>query len=102
MRTKDLFKKTTLGLTLIYLSLSIAMTIQVERHLFEHGRHAPHHTQHGSSACTWICTTAAFIHTEGPNPNPGKSFSPESPAETGRLSPHILQFSNRIRPPPAF
>lgn len=100
MRTEGLFKKTAVGLTLVYLFLSISMTIRVESHLSEHGRHADHQVRHTSPACFWMCAATAFIHSGDPNLNQGIALSFENPIEVGQLSPPIFRYSNPIRPPP--
>lgn len=110
MRAEEsIFKKTALGLTLIYFCLSFLMTISVERHLSEHGHHAEQkqraghdHRVHASLACAWMCTASTFIHSDDRKPNPVALLSPESPIiDSGLLSSHSALFSNPIRPPPS-
>ncbi|MDC4203845.1 MAG: hypothetical protein MPW14_09440 [Candidatus Manganitrophus sp.] len=111
MRAEEsIFKKTALGLTLIYLLLSFSMTISVEKHLSEHGHHAEHErhaghdhrAQHASLACAWMCVASTFIQSDDRKPNPVSPLSPESPLiDTRLLSSHSSLFSNPIRPPPA-
>lgn len=101
---RSLLKKTALGLTLIYLFLSVSMTISVERHLSEHGRHADHghRAQHTSLDCAWMCAAADSIHPDDQKRGPASNLSPESlPINVEQISSYLFRSSNPIRPPPS-
>lgn len=95
------FKKTLLGLTLIYLLLSVSMTISVEKHLSEHGRHSHHAAQHASLICAWMCAASTFVHSADQTLSHRSKISIEKPVILGRPffdNPFLFFF--HIRPPP--
>jgi len=50
-------------LLFVHLSLTVFLSVRIERHALQHRRHAAHAAQHSTVICSWVCSALTFVHS---------------------------------------
>jgi hypothetical protein len=104
MPGKTQIKNTALFLALVYLFLSVFISVGAAKQGLHPMHHAGHARQHSTLFCHWMCAASNFVHSADQRV-PAGVREPSFERPTLYAEPvleHLSVFSFHIRPPPAF
>jgi hypothetical protein len=98
---KAQIRRTAIFVVLVYLFLSVFITVGMGGHTAQHGHDSHHAAQHASFACAWMCASSSFVHSSDHFQNQSVQPYIENLAIYHERFPNPLSiFSVHIRPPP--